>query len=636
MTAALALAIVVDVSVALAAGLLIACAFRRQPAALRHSVLAAALAVAASAPLLEVTLPRLELPVLSNGTTVATTGPVLSGAAPTVAPLDTHVEQSPRIGVVSMLVAAWATGSVVLLVSLLAGFARLTWMTRHCRPVRSHLWRERAAALSAHYGIRRSVVVLESPDRALLLTWGLMRPRIVVPASAASWNTDRIDVVLGHELAHIARCDWAVQVAADTLRAVHWFNPLMWVACRQLRVESEHACDDAVLRRGVDAADYASHLLAVARHVVTAGGGWASAPAIAHVSTLERRIAAMLNVSSNRQPVTRAARLMALAVTLAMTVPIAAATLTERIDATPFVSGAVRDITLAAAPAIPTQPIVEKPAAGPTVPRADAVAPVEAEPAAAPAPAVPLLQQKPATVSGTIRDTQGGVLPGVLVVLSNNAAAAARESTTTDGSGQFRFRNVAPGEYQFTASLPGFTTRTTALNLAEGQELVSNLTLTVGQIAEMIVVTCAPATAAIGGGAAPALSLSRRSTAGRLFPQLREVGVAPALAQQRLPVRVGGNIKAPNQVKKVAPRCPAVTPGAGLIVILEATIGADGLVKDVRVLRPNPADEKQNGYVQEALTAVRQWEYTPTLLNNVPTAIIMTTTVTFTVPPATK
>jgi len=51
----------------------------------------------------------------------------------------------------------------------------------------------------------------------------------------------------------------------------------------------------------------------------------------------------------------------------------------------------------------------------------------------------------------------------------------------------------------------------------------------------------------------------------------------------------------------------------------------------VKVLRPNPADDKQTGYVQAAVDAVRQWEYTPTRLNNVPVPVIMTVTVSFVV-----
>ena len=632
MTASLALPIVVDVSVALAVGLLACRVLRRRSAALRHWVLAASLAVAAAAPVLEITLPRLELPVLGSTASVTTSGPTFSdGASSAPFTFVTPAQDTPRAAWVPVLAAAWAVGCAALLISLLAGLVRLTWMTRRCRRLRSSLWRERAAALSTQYGLRRTVVVVESPDRALLLTWGLMRPRIIVPATAASWSAERIDVVLGHELAHIVRCDWAVQVTAEVLRAVHWFNPLLWLACRQLRVESEHACDDAVLRRGVEATDYASHLLAVARHVRAAGGGWASAPAVAHASTLERRIAAMLNVSSNREPVTRAARLMAVLAMLAMTIPVAAATLTERVDATPFVSGAARDVALAAVPTTPFVPVArEAPAAKPAPMRAAVVEPA-AVPAEAPVlpPAAEPAQQKPASVSATIRDPQGGVMPGVLVVLTD--ATGTRTSTTTDSNGQLIFRTVVPGEYQLTASLPGFRTVTSTLNLSEGQALLSNLTLPIGQLFETIVVTCPPAGAALLRGTADAaLAMARRATVPRLFPLLREVG-DPAFAAQVVPVRVGGNLMAPRQIKKVAPVCPAVTPGAGLIVILETTVGVDGLVKDLKVLRPSPADDKQTGYVQSAIDAVRQWEYTPTRLNNVPVPVIMTVTVTFTV-----
>jgi protein TonB len=92
------------------------------------------------------------------------------------------------------------------------------------------------------------------------------------------------------------------------------------------------------------------------------------------------------------------------------------------------------------------------------------------------------------------------------------------------------------------------------------------------------------------------------------------------------PVRVGGQIKAPTQIRKVNPVYPAIAQSARVqgVVILEATIGTDGKVKDVRVLRSIPLLD------QAAIDAVRQWEYTPTLLNNVPVPVIMTVTVQFT------
>jgi protein TonB len=92
------------------------------------------------------------------------------------------------------------------------------------------------------------------------------------------------------------------------------------------------------------------------------------------------------------------------------------------------------------------------------------------------------------------------------------------------------------------------------------------------------------------------------------------------------PVRVGGNIKAPQKVKDVKPVYPSIAQSARVqgVVIIEATIGPDGKVKDAKVLRSIPLLD------QAALDAVRQWEFTPTLLNGVPVPVIMTVTVNFT------
>ncbi len=92
------------------------------------------------------------------------------------------------------------------------------------------------------------------------------------------------------------------------------------------------------------------------------------------------------------------------------------------------------------------------------------------------------------------------------------------------------------------------------------------------------------------------------------------------------PVRVGGTIRPPLKVHDVAPVYSAVAMAARIegIVILEATIGIDGQVVNARVLRPVAFLD------QAALDAVRQWQFTPTLLNGVPVPVLMTVTVRFT------
>jgi protein TonB len=92
------------------------------------------------------------------------------------------------------------------------------------------------------------------------------------------------------------------------------------------------------------------------------------------------------------------------------------------------------------------------------------------------------------------------------------------------------------------------------------------------------------------------------------------------------PVRVGGAIRPPLKVHDVAPVYSPVAMAARIegIVILEATIGIDGQVVNARILRSLPFLD------QSALDAVRQWQFTPTLLNGVPVPVLMTVTVRFT------
>jgi TonB family protein len=91
-------------------------------------------------------------------------------------------------------------------------------------------------------------------------------------------------------------------------------------------------------------------------------------------------------------------------------------------------------------------------------------------------------------------------------------------------------------------------------------------------------------------------------------------------------VRVGGAIRNPTKTKNVLPVYPAVAKSArvGGTVLVEATIGPDGKVADARVVKSVPLLD------QAALDAVRQWRFTPTLLNNIPVSVVMTVTVNFT------
>ena len=108
----------------------------------------------------------------------------------------------------------------------------------------------------------------------------------------------------------------------------------------------------------------------------------------------------------------------------------------------------------------------------------------------------------------------------------------------------------------------------------------------------------------------------------------RERVAAARAAAKAKAVRVGGSIKPPMKVKNVAPIYPEIAKSAKVsgMVIVEATIGEDGKVMDTKVLRSVPLLD------QAALDAIRQWEYSPTLLNGKPVPVVTTVTVNFTKP----
>jgi protein TonB len=99
----------------------------------------------------------------------------------------------------------------------------------------------------------------------------------------------------------------------------------------------------------------------------------------------------------------------------------------------------------------------------------------------------------------------------------------------------------------------------------------------------------------------------------------------PARVTPAAPRRVGGAVRAPQKIHHVAPEYPPIARSARVtgVVILEAIIGEDGGVRNVTVLRSIPLLDNA------AVEAVRQWRFTPSLLNGEPISVIMTVTVSF-------
>ncbi len=309
---------------------------RNRSAALRHAVLAAALLCAAAVPLAGRLVPAWHVPLATAllgepvktpaNDVVATETVIVPGGAEAqhgVARADAQAAPVPWPDVPRSLgVWIWLIGSIPGVAILIAGIRQLVRLAASARRIETGTWVTSAAAIGREYGFTRDVTLLEAPSSNLLITWGFVRPTVLLPAAARDWPEDRVAVVLAHELAHIRRGDWIVLLMAELLRAIYWFNPLFWVASALTRQESERACDDRVLNRGVPGSEYATHLVGIAR-ALRQEGTWLPAPAIARTSSLEGRVKAMLDARLNRRPLTRTTGVLTLSALLAVTLAVA-------------------------------------------------------------------------------------------------------------------------------------------------------------------------------------------------------------------------------------------------------------------------------------------------------------------------
>lgn len=356
-----------DVAVKATALLLAAIAanviLRRSSAALRHRVWCLTFAALVLLPALSAALPewRLEiLPRVEEGTVateaaIAATPPTAAEIAEVVAPLAPPAEQAsfdppargealpdafalapslppasvPAVGEeppsasaaawqLPGLATVWFAGVGLALAPLAIGLARMFVLRRQSQAVACAVWAGLVDEVRARLGLTRRVALLETRRSVMPMTWGLVRPTVLLPSQARDWSERLRRIVLLHELAHVKRCDVGFQLLGRLTCALYWFHPLAWYALRRLRIERELACDDCVVHSGELASDYAAELLQIARTYQPVR--LAAAIAMAQRSSLEHRIRAMFDRACSHLPVSaRAARLLLVGVIVFVT-----------------------------------------------------------------------------------------------------------------------------------------------------------------------------------------------------------------------------------------------------------------------------------------------------------------------------
>jgi len=300
--ASFAATLLVKATLTLAVALAVTGLARRSRAAARHVLLVAAFAVLLALPAASFVMPSwgvtLPVPPAASSAPVTAVVPVMTSPSP--ARLGAHVSgetfrTDSGMTASALLWTVWGAGALLCLLPVLAG----TWHLLALRRSGSSCARGDALArkLSAEAGLHRSIAVQVHESIPGPMTYGTLRPVILLPLDAESWSDDALSRAMIHELEHVRRGDWLSQYMARIVGALYWFHPLVWMAWRRLSLEAERACDDAVLRRS-EATAYARQLVLLAERLAST----ATPPllAMAACRDLSTRVRAVLDGAQAR------------------------------------------------------------------------------------------------------------------------------------------------------------------------------------------------------------------------------------------------------------------------------------------------------------------------------------------------
>jgi len=578
-------------------------------------------------------------------------GATNSGIPSTSMPASFAPAGPPRWPVETIVLGVWVSGVALRLAWLgvgLLSLARLRRTSTRLDPRPSAV--DDAALLTGVDADFRASTRVVRP-----VTFGVRRPVVLVPPSFLSFAADQQTAVAAHELLHVARRDWVRTLGDELVLSVFWFHPALWWLVEQIHLSVEQVVDSAVVQLVGARKPYLEALLKLA----AAGPTPILQPASAFLKHghLAQRVALLVREASMSRLRLVASFAVALAVLLGGGWYV--------VQAFPLTA-----VVEAVAAPLPSAPVSVAQPLAPPPPPPPAPSKVNADQATG-------QQTTKPTVPPKAQASTPGALPSVGRSLDSYFVAAKQFEAAGDLKGAEKayldatkaypkepkaFLNLA-GFYnrqgQFEKTIAALTSRMAiepnnpeapyTLATYYWDKAYRDASLSPAAKEDFIEKGLAQADAALRMKADYLEALTYKNLLLRLkataetdpaeqkaliaeadalrdkalkIKQAREAWSAvPAIA-----VRVGGNIGPPKKIKDVKPVYPELASSARVqgVVIIEAVIGPDGKVQDARVLRSIPQLD------QAALDAVKQWEFTPTMLNGVYVPVVMTTTVNFT------
>ncbi len=372
-----------------------------------------------------------------------TAAPVNSASQSVVNPAPSIITQPESAGwsLREKLLAIWIAGMALVAARLALGSFIISRMVKTATPLQAAEWQRPLVDVADRLELPQLPGLFLSNRLPMPFACGIFRTAIVLPAEASDWTATRRQAVLCHELAHLRRRDLVINTLAQFALAIYWFHPLMWLAVRRLRIESERACDDLVLGTGTRASEYADHLLEILRGVPRSAVPVAVLP-FADRGEFEGRVLAILERGARREPASRRGAVTVLSLGLLLVAPLAVMAPVHR--AAPaseqWSSQLISSSTRQAEPSVtPSRP----------VPQPDPVA----KPVAKPAPAVTDKSTETRTSTTVRTETRtatepseadtGRVVIQSLIAALNDEVASVRENAAYS-LGRLRATSAAP------------------------------------------------------------------------------------------------------------------------------------------------------------------------------------------------
>ena len=164
----------------------------------------------------------------------------------------------------SEIVLLWAFGAGLLALRLVGGWVLVqNWASRRTHPVPA-TWQAHLNRLAGQLAIRRPVRLLESARVAVPMTIGWLKPIVLLPVGLLTGLSPRqIEAILAHELAHIRRHDYFVNILQSVVEVLFFYHPATWWLSGRVRAEREHCCDDVAIELTGNPVELARALAAI-------------------------------------------------------------------------------------------------------------------------------------------------------------------------------------------------------------------------------------------------------------------------------------------------------------------------------------------------------------------------------------